>query len=123
MAESHIEESHDEHPTTTIRQYLLIGLVLSVITAVELVMSLYEEELGVVLIPGLLIFSAIKFYIVVAMFMHLKFDSIHFTRMFVFGFVLATALLLAVVVLFATDATDAIGGGFVGDPIEHKDDH
>ena len=43
--------------------------------------------------------------------------------MFVFGFVLATALLLAVVVLFATDATDAIGGGFVGDPIEHKDDH
>ena len=72
MAESHIEESHDEHPTTTIRQYLLIGLILSVITAVELVMSLYEEELGVVLIPGLLIFSAIKFYIVVAMFMHLK---------------------------------------------------
>ena len=41
MAESHIEESHDEHPTTTIRQYLLIGLILSVITAVELVMSLY----------------------------------------------------------------------------------
>ena len=82
-------------------------------------MSLYEDELGVVLIPGLLIFSAIKFVIVVGMFMHLRFDSIRFTQIFAFGFILATALLIAVVVLFAYDATDAIGGGFIGDPIEH----
>ena len=74
-----VHDAHDEHPTTTIREYLLIGLLLSVITAVELVMSLYEDALGVILIPGLLIFSAIKFVIVVAMFMHLKFDSIRFT--------------------------------------------
>ena len=114
-----VHDAHDEHPTTTIREYLIIGLVLSVITAGELVMSLYEDELGVVLIPGLLIFSAIKFVIVVGMFMHLRFDSIRFTQIFAFGFILATALLIAVVVLFAYDATDAIGGGFIGDPIEH----
>jgi cytochrome c oxidase subunit 4 len=114
-------DAHDEHPTTTIREYLLIGLLLSVITAVELVMSLYEDALGAILIPGLLIFSAIKFVIVVAMFMHLKFDSIRFTQIFAFGFVLATTLLIAVVVLFAFDASDAIGGGFIGDPIEHHD--
>ena len=116
-----VHDAHDEHPTTTIREYLLIGLLLSVITAVELVMSLYEDALGVILIPGLLIFSAIKFVIVVAIFMHLKFDSIRFTQIFAFGFVLATALLIAVVVLFAFDASDAIGGGFIGDPIEHHD--
>ena len=114
-----VHDAHDEHPTTTIREYLIIGLVLSVITAIELVMSLYDDELGVVLIPGLLIFSAIKFVTVVAMFMHLKFDSIRFAQIFTFGFVLATFLLIAVVVLFAIDASDAVGGGFIGDPIEH----
>ncbi len=93
-----------EHPTTTIRQYVIIGLVLAVITLVELWVS--YAGLGSLEIPLLLILSAIKFAIVAALFMHLKFEHKIMTQMFVIGIVLATGLLFAVVALFSHDDTD-----------------
>lgn len=98
---------HEEHPPTTIRQYVLIGLVLAVITGIELWLS-YSPLARGVMITGLLLLSAVKFAIVVALFMHLRFDSKHFTRMFVMGLVLAGALLLALVALFWNDSTNII---------------
>src|SRR5690606_12979155 len=78
-----------------------IGIVLTVITAVELAAS--YADLGALLIPILLILSAIKFAIVVALFMHLRFDNQLLTRLFVFGLLLAIALMVAVIAIFWND--------------------
>jgi len=102
--------SHDEHPPTTIREYMMIGLVLTVVTAVELWASVEEEMLGPILIPALLIMSAFKFAVVVAMFMHLRFENSLLTKLFSFGLVLGAGCILALSALFWNDATDAVGG-------------
>jgi cytochrome c oxidase subunit IV len=99
---------HEEHPPTTIRQYVLIGVVLAVITGIELWLS-YSPLARGVMITALLLLSAVKFAIVVALFMHLKFDSKYFTRMFVIGLVLAGTLLVALISLFWNDSTNIIG--------------
>lgn len=96
---------HNEHPPTTIRQYALIGAALTVITIIELWLS-YSGLPDNVLIASLIFFSAVKFGIVVALFMHLRFDSPLFTRLFIFGLVLAGALLLALISLFWGDHRD-----------------
>ncbi len=97
---------HEEHPPTTIRQYVLIGVILAVITLIELWLS-YSGLPDGVMIAGLLGFSAIKFIIVVALFMHLRFDSQLFTRLFVFGLALAAVLLISLISLFAFDHRDS----------------
>ncbi|MGE3960791.1 MAG: c-type cytochrome [Dehalococcoidia bacterium] len=118
---------HNEHPPTTIRQYVIIGVVLTVITAIELWLS-YSGLPDGALIGSLIALSAVKFAIVVALFMHLRFDNPLFTRMFVFGLVLAASLLFALLGLFWGDHHDnltervyatpgAVGHG--GDEEEH----
>ncbi len=96
---------HGEHPPTTIRQYVIIGLILAVITVVELLVSYYPP--GSLEIPLLIGLSAVKFIIVAALFMHLKFEHKFMTRVFVFGLALAAFLLFAVWALFLHDDTDA----------------
>ena len=83
------------------RQYLLIGAALTIITLVELWVS--YSGLGDLIIPVLLVLSAIKFAVVVAYFMHLRFDSGLFTRIFVGSFVLAALILLALISMFWND--------------------
>ena len=90
------------------REYILIGLGLTVITVVELIAS--YQELGSALVPILIVLSAVKFVIVVALFMHLKFESRLFTVMFLFGILLGSAILIALISLFWNDPSDAVGG-------------
>lgn len=97
------EQSHGLQPM----QYVWIGAGLGVITFVELVASLWLD-LGNALIPILFVLSAVKFAIVVAFFMHLRFDSGLFTRMFVGAFMLAAFVLIALIALFWTDASDIV---------------
>ncbi|RLT40245.1 MAG: cytochrome C oxidase subunit IV [Chloroflexi bacterium] len=108
--EAHAAESHEEHPPTTIREYVMIGLVLTVVTIVELWASYNEPILGSLLVPALFIMSAFKFAVVVAMFMHLRFEHSLLWKLFSFGLVLGTAMILAMTLLFWNDATDAVGG-------------
>jgi cytochrome c oxidase subunit IV len=77
---------HGAHPTD--RQYILIALILAAITAVEVGIS-YAKGLGDASNPLLLILAAIKFFMVVAFFMHLKFDNRVFRRFLVTGIILA----------------------------------
>ena len=86
----------------TIRQYLIIGAVLTVITIVELGVS--YSDIGDLMVPILLALSAVKFAIVVGYFMHLRFDSPLFARMFVGSFFLALAVLVAFLALFWSDS-------------------
>ncbi len=76
------------------RSYVLIAVLLAVITAVEVVSFYVEDQLGPFLVPALLIMMVVKFAIVAGWFMHLRFDSGLFTRLFVAGIFLAVAVYL-----------------------------
>lgn len=79
--------------------YWAIGGILTVITAVE-VAVFYIPALHPVLVPTLLVLSAVKFLLVVMFFMHLKFDSRIFSGLFMAGMVLAMFMTVALVVLY-----------------------
>jgi cytochrome c oxidase subunit IV len=79
----------EHHPGP--RQYVNIAIILAIITAAEVAIY-YISALDDFLVPLLIVFSAIKFILVVSWFMHLKFDSRVFRRLFVAGLVLAFAV-------------------------------
>jgi cytochrome c oxidase subunit 4 len=81
------------HPTD--RNYVGIALILAVITAAEVAMS-YIDVSNAIFIPVLLVMMVAKFFIVVAWFMHLRFDSRLFRRLFVAGLVLAVLVYMGV---------------------------
>ena len=79
-------ESAHAHPGA--RRYVEVAAFLAVVTAAEV--GLYYTELtGLVLISILVGLAAIKFGMVAAYFMHLKFDGRLLRRLFATGIVLA----------------------------------
>jgi cytochrome c oxidase subunit 4 len=95
-------EQHGLRPS----QYLLIGAVLTVITALELWIS--YSPLGGLILPLLLILSTIKFATVVAYFMHLRFENGLMARIFVGSLILASLILFALIALFWGDYSGGI---------------
>jgi cytochrome c oxidase subunit IV len=67
--------------------YIVVAVILAVITAVET--STYWIDFGVLFLPVLLILMTVKFFMVVMLFMHLKFDSKVFWCLFLVGLGLA----------------------------------
>src|SRR5690606_27555148 len=92
-------EVRQHHVSLGPRQYVMIGVFLTVVTAIELWVS-YAGLAAAPTVILLVLLSALKFGTVVAFFMHLRFDNQLLTRLFVFGFLLASALLLALIGLF-----------------------
>jgi cytochrome c oxidase subunit 4 len=86
---------HGAHPTDV--QYMLIALFLAGLTAIEVAIS-YIKGLGDAAAPLLIILAATKFAVVVAFFMHLRFDSPMVRRFFVTGIILA--LIVYTIVFF-----------------------
>jgi cytochrome c oxidase subunit 4 len=79
--------------------YVLIGVILTVITAVE-VAVFYIPALAGVLVPVLVTLSATKFVIVVLFYMHLRYDHPLFRRVF-FGLLgLAMLVVISMIILF-----------------------
>lgn len=104
MADHHpapASEGHasGEHAHPGAREYLGIAVVLTVITAVE-VAVFYVPALAGVLVPVLLVLSALKFALVVMWYMHLKFDHRLFSWLFVVPMLLAVGVILALMALF-----------------------
>ena len=90
-----LPEEHTEHHPGAL-EYIQIGAILATITAIEV--GIYYLDIGHnALVAILLVLSAVKFSMVVAWFMHLKFDSRLFTIAFVAG--LATAFTVFTVVI------------------------
>lgn len=81
------------------KTYVLVGLVLTVITAIE-VAIFYIPALHRVMVPMLLTLSAAKFFIVVLWYMHLKYDSRLFRQVFFAPLSLAVLVVVGMVVLF-----------------------
>jgi len=92
--EDHAAAAHAEkHPGAW--EYIQIGLVLSVITAIEVGLYYIDLEHNL-LVAMLLALSAVKFSLVVLWFMHLKFDNRLFSTLFVSGFFLAMSVFIVV---------------------------
>ena len=91
------DETHD-HPSD--RKYIQIAVILALITAAEVATFYVEDSLGSALVPLLLAMMVVKFFIVAAWFMHLRFDSNLFTRVFVSGIILAVGVYIAFLATF-----------------------
>ena len=105
--------SHDDVPTTVLdgavrdysrdKVYVLTALFLAALTVVEILtyaapdFPVWADEL---LIPVLMILMAIKFFTIVYIFMHLKFDKPILTRIFYMGLVLAVVVYIAMLSTF-----------------------
>ncbi len=103
---AHEQEQHHPTPGT----YAKIGLLLFVLTALEV--GLYEGTYGSnagalgaslepFFVPLLLLLSAVKFALVAMYYMHLKNDSKLFSGVFVFPIVIAAVIIVGLVALQA----------------------
>jgi cytochrome c oxidase subunit 4 len=89
-------DPHVHHPTP--RDYVRIAVILFVLTAMEV--STYFLDFGAIAVPLLIVLMLIKFVLVASWFMHLKFDSKHYTRLLYAGLTLAIFLYALTLVLF-----------------------
>jgi cytochrome c oxidase subunit 4 len=87
---------HDEHKSTS--YYVVVALVLAGLTALET--STYWVDFGPLMMPALLIMMTIKFFMVVLLFMHLKFDNRLFGVLFYSGLALAVFVYIAALMTF-----------------------
>jgi cytochrome c oxidase subunit IV len=102
--------SHGEHAHPTAGVYAKVGLILFVLTALEV--GLYEITYGSqagpssaaiqpFFVPMLLLLSAAKFALVAMFYMHLKQDSKLFTGVFVFPLMIAILVIVSMMILMA----------------------
>ena len=91
-------ETHDHqdqpHAHPTERQYVAVALVLAAITAAEVGLYYITSIPDPVLIGLLCAMALVKFSLVALWFMHLRFDSLIFRRLFVTGIALAAGVYL-----------------------------
>lgn len=96
-AVAHHDDDHMGHPTPA--QYWLIALILAIVTAVEVAVA-YIEALDPVIAPLLFFLGGVKFAMVVALFMHLRFDKPLYRNFFLIGLVGAVAMFVVVLLTF-----------------------
>lgn len=100
------DDDHDDHPSDFF--YLKIAGILALFTALEVATIFVEESWprwSLFLI--LTVLMIIKFAMVAAYFMHLKYDTNWFTRVFVAGLVLAMAVYLIFFLAFDMFGSDS----------------
>jgi cytochrome c oxidase subunit 4 len=104
MAESHVaaeaphESGHGHH--ASVKTYINVAVALAIITAIE-VATLYTPGIpNSVLVVSLLVMSAVKFFLVVGFFMHLRYDSRIMRALFVGPLLIAILIILALMALF-----------------------
>jgi cytochrome c oxidase subunit IV len=95
------------------RTYVVVAAFLLAITVME-VWIFYVPALARVLVPILLVLSALKFTLVAMFYMHLKFDHAWFSYVFVGPLIIAIGLAVALLWLFhhlGTTGPGAAGAG------------
>src|SRR4029450_12689092 len=97
------EAGHARHTPPSAKEYVRIGMILVVLTAIEVWISYSGLPHGL-LIALLFFFAFVKFALVVLWFMHLRFDDVRYSRFFIMGFAGACILFLVVLLLFKTFA-------------------
>ena len=89
----------DDHAHPSYWTYIVIAVILTAITALE-VAIFYIPALAGVIVPLLLVLSAGKFVLVVMFYMHLKMDSRIFSSVFFAPMALAIFLVVSLFLLF-----------------------
>ena len=83
---------HGAHPTEAF--YIKVAIILAVVTGIEV--GLYYTSFNQAATNGMLMaLAGIKFVMVAAYFMHLKFDNHILRRLFIAGFILAAVVYVA----------------------------
>lgn len=98
---AHAHGAHEEHHPD-FSTYWKIAVILTVITIVE-VAAYYIPSFvaSAAFVPSLLIMSAVKFYIVVMYYMHLKYDNKLFRALFTGPLIVAALTLIGLMFLFS----------------------
>src|SRR5215472_3215673 len=95
--------SHEPHPVEHshpgAKTYVIVGVILAVITLLE-VFFYTQESVRAFLVPLLLTLSAAKFAMVVGFYMHLRYDAPLFLGVFGFGLMVAGSIISALLFLF-----------------------
>jgi cytochrome c oxidase subunit 4 len=101
-ATEHAADEHAEHAHPSDAQYVLIAGILAVITAAEVATYYVDffKKNFVALLAALIPMMIVKFAMVAAFFMHLRFDNKLFRWVFVTGIVLATTVYMIVLFSF-----------------------
>ena len=98
----HVDAGHDAHGEHAEHKpdsyYIKVALILAALTALET--STYWVDFGPFFMPALMIMMALKFFMVVSLFMHLKFDNKLFSYLFYSGLVLAVGVYVAFLATF-----------------------
>ena len=103
--------THDEHGTTQAHgehahpgpaEYVKVALFLAVVTAAEVALYYISslQDRPALMVGLLMFFMVVKFAMVALWFMHLRFDSRIFRRLFVGGIVLALGIYAIVLFSF-----------------------
>ncbi|MGH2350346.1 MAG: cytochrome C oxidase subunit IV family protein [Chloroflexota bacterium] len=87
-----VEESHPKAGL-----YVGIFLILFVVTALEVAVTYFP---AIPQLPSLLALAVLKFGLIAAFYMHLRFDSRVFSAFFLTGLILAAGLLFSLLALF-----------------------
>lgn len=87
------------HARPSTRTYWLIAVFLAVVTAVEIAIP-YLSAFDAVRAPLLVILGAVKFFTVVGIFMHLRYDRVGLRALFLVGLFGAIAVFLVVLATF-----------------------
>ena len=88
--------AHDGPAHPSDKKYVMIGLILGLLTLVEV--GLYYIDIGALNNTTLILLAVVKFAIVAAFFMHLRFDKPILRRLFVTGIVLAISVYMVYLV-------------------------
>ena len=96
-------QSHGEHSGhPTLKQYVIIAIILFAITIVEFFIIWPINRIGAVSTPILIILSCVKFAIVIFYYMHLKFDRRLLTWIFLGGLALGLVVSMSLMTLFSS---------------------
>lgn len=111
MAGSVTSAEHDatahQHPSEF--TYIKVAIVLSIITLIEVAIW-YIESVSGILVPALIILSAVKFFLVLGFFMHLKFDDRKLTWIFAFALIVSMSVYLGTWLMHYYDAVTQFVG-------------
>ena len=87
-----------EHPGP--RQYVIVAIILAVVTGLEIGLFYVKGIPNGILVAALIVLMIIKFALVALWFMHLRFDSRVYRRLFVTGIILAISVFVVVLLTF-----------------------
>jgi cytochrome c oxidase subunit IV len=93
------DDAHAHHPTA--KTYLWTALFLTIVTIVEISAYYIKPwEQSAIYVPSMLFMSAVKFAVVCAVYMHLKYDHKLFRNLFVGPLTIAIVTAIGLMLLF-----------------------